>query len=191
MRRFVMPLVLSSCSASSPPPPPAKPASTVIEPAAIKPACASPEHRQFDFWIGDWDVAIRARKSPTSEEWGEAKGRQHIEAILGGCTISENFTADGPKEPWAGKSYSVWQPQLGKWRQTWVDDGGSFLAFTGGLEAGVMTLYGEPRTVKDVNFQMRMVFKNVTADALLWEWQRSTDEWKTSTVMMSIDYKRR
>ena len=45
--------------------------------------------------------------------------------------------------------------------------------------------------VKDVSFQMRMVFKNVTTDSLLWEWQRSTDEWKTSTVMMSIDYKRR
>ena len=191
MRRFVMPLLLSSCSASSPPP--AKPASAVVEPAstAIKPACASPEHRQFDFWIGDWDVSIRARKSPTSEVWGEAKGRQHIEAILGGCAIAEHFTAEGPEEPWAGKSYSSWQAPLGKWRQTWVDDGGSFLAFTGGLENGVMTLYGEPRTVKDVSFQMRMVFKNVTADSLLWEWQRSTDEWKTSTVMMSIDYKRR
>jgi hypothetical protein len=191
MRRFVMPLLLSSCSAPAPSPP-VKPAA-VVEPtsAVVKPACASPEHRQFDFWIGDWDVAIRARKSPTSDEWGEAKGRQRIEAILGGCAISENFSADGPKEPWAGKSYSSWQPQLGKWRQTWVDDGGSFLAFTGGVEDGVMTLYGEPRTVKDVSFQMRMVFKNVTADSLLWEWQRSADEWKTATVMMSIDYKRR
>jgi hypothetical protein len=35
------------------------------------------------------------------------------------------------------------------------------------------------------------VFKNITADSMLWEWQRSTDEWKSSTVMLSIDYKRR
>jgi hypothetical protein len=189
MHRIVIPLVLAGCSA--PASKPAAPPATPPTPPAIKPACASAEHRQFDFWIGDWDVTIRARKSPTSEEWGEAKGSQHIEAILGGCTISENFSADGPQEPWAGKSYSSWQPQLGKWRQTWVDDGGSYLAFTGGVEAGVMTLYGEPRTVKDVSFQMRMVFKNVTADSLLWEWQRSTDDWKTNTVMMAIDYKRR
>lgn len=199
MRRFVTPrllsvslsLLLSSCSAPASPP-----ASTPAQPptaaaVVISPTCASAEHRQFDFWIGDWDVAIRARKGPGSDEWGEGKGRQHIESILGGCAISENFTADGPQQAWAGKSYSSWQPQLGKWRQTWVDDGGSYLVFTGGLEAGAMTLYGEPRTVKDVSFQMRMVFKNVTADSLLWEWQRSTDEWKTSTVMMAIDYKRR
>jgi hypothetical protein len=159
---------------------------------AVKPACASAEHRQFDFWIGEWDVAIRARQSPTATTWGEAKGTQHIEAILGGCAIAEHFAAEGPAQPWAGKSYSAWQPQLGKWRQTWVDDGGSYIALTGGVENGVMTLYGEPRTGKDgTSFQMRMVFQNVTASSLLWEWQRSTDEWKTSTVMMAIDYKRR
>jgi hypothetical protein len=181
-------LLLAGCAASTPStstPAVAKPASVV------KPSCASAEHRQFDFWVGDWDVSIRARQSPTSEEWGEGKGTQHVESILGGCAIAENFSADGPGGAWAGKSYSMWQPQLGKWRQTWVDDGGSFLEFTGGVEAGAMTLYGAPRTVKDVSFQMRMVFKDVTADALHWEWQRSTDDWKTFVVMMTIDYQRR
>jgi hypothetical protein len=185
MRIFAL-LAIASCSAPVTPKPPVTPA-----PSAPKAACASAEHRQLDFWLGDWDVAIRARKAPGSDEWGEGKGTQHVEAILGGCAISESFSADGPQEPWAGKSYSVWQPQLGKWRQTWVDDAGSYLAFTGGLENGVMTLYGEPRTVKDVRFQMRMVFLNVTASSLHWEWQRSTDEWKTNTVMMAIDYTRR
>ncbi len=184
MRRTILPLVLTSCSAPAMRPPPA----TTL---ATKPACASPEHRQLDFWIGDWDVRIRARQSPSSDEWGEAKGTQHVESILDGCAIAEHFAADGPKEPWAGKSYSVWQPQLGKWRQTWVDDGGSYLAFTGGIENGVMTLYGEPRTVKDLSVQMRMVFMDVTLDMLRWEWQRSTDGWQTFTVMMTIDYKRR
>lgn len=45
--------------------------------------------------------------------------------------------------------------------------------------------------MKDVSFQMRMVFTGVTADALHWEWQRSTDDWKTFVVMRAIDYKRR
>jgi hypothetical protein len=182
--------LLVGCAASTPPP--AEPTPPAATPAsAVKPSCASAEHRQFDFWVGDWDVSIRARPSPTSDAWGDGKGTQHVESLLGGCVIAENFSADGPGGAWAGKSYSMWQPQLGKWRQTWVDDGGSFLAFTGGVESGVMTLYGEPRTVKDVRVQMRMVFKDVTPDSLHWEWQRSTDEWKTSIVMMAIDYKRR
>jgi len=162
-------------------------AGAAAKPAAPPPAqaCASPEHRQLDFWIGDWDVTIKTQGQ-------EARGRQHVEAILAGCAISESFSAEGPQQPWAGRSYSSWQPALGKWRQTWVDDSGGYLAFTGGVEQGTMTLYGEPRTGKDGKaFQMRMVFLDVTAAALRWEWQRSYDDWKTHMVMMTIDYQRR
>jgi hypothetical protein len=154
-------------------------------------ACASAEHRQFDFWIGDWDVTIRARTSPTSEEWGDGKGRQRIEAILGGCAISETFSADGPQQPWAGRSFSSWQATPGKWRQTWVDDQGGYIALTGGVENGVMTLYGEPREKAGKSIQMRMVFLDVKPASLRWEWQRTEDDWKSSVVMMRIDYARR
>jgi hypothetical protein len=180
--------VVLLCACSQPKPPPRAPA-----PAAptIVAACNTPEHRQFDFWIGDWDVRVRARTAPDKEDWGEAKGTQHIEALLGGCAIAEHFAADGPPAPWAGKSYSAFQPKLGKWRQTWVDDQGSYIALTGGVEAGVMTLYGEPRTANDKTIQMRMVFQNVTKSSLHWEWQRTEDNWATSVAMMTIDYRRR
>ena len=180
MRSVLVLLVLSSCVPASRPPP-----------ATIKPACASAEHRQLDFWIGQWDVTVRARQSPTSESWAEAHGTQRVEAILGGCAIAEYFAAEGPQAPWAGRSYSVWQAPAGKWRQTWVDDSGNYLAFTGGLENGIMTLYGEPRTVDGATVQMRMVFRNVMPDSLRWEWQRSTDVWQTHTLMMTISYQRR
>jgi hypothetical protein len=150
-------------------------------------ACATPEHRQLDFWIGDWDVSVRARSAPDKDEWAEAKGTQHIESILGGCAIAESFAAEGPGQPWAGRSYSSWQPAEKRWRQTWVDDGGSYLAFTGGLEGGTMALYGEPRAGK----QMRMVWLDVKPDALRWEWQRSTDGAKSWKPMMIIEYRRR
>jgi hypothetical protein len=177
--------LLAACSA------PAKPGPTT-PPAPAAKACASAEHRQFEFWVGDWDVTVRARQSPTSETWGEAKGRQRIESILGGCAIAEHFSAEGPQTPWAGKSYSSWQPAAGKWRQTWVDDQGGYIALTGGVEAGVMTLYGEPRPTPDgKQLQMRMVFLDVTPRWLRWEWQRSEDGWQTSVVMMRIDYVRR
>ena len=179
------PLLLAYACSKPTAPPVAKPSA---KPSA---ACTTPEHRQLDFWIGTWDVRIRARSAPDKDEWGEANGTQSIESILGGCAISEHFTAEGPQQPWAGKSYSMWQPKLGKWRQSWVDDGGNFIALTGGFEAGVMTLYGEPRTVADKTIQMRMVWKDVTRDSLLWEWQRTVDNWATTTVMMRIDYKRR
>ena len=162
-------------------------------PAASAPskACAAPEYRQFDFWIGDWDLVVHARSSPTSDQWAEARGHQHVEAILGGCAIAEHFAADGPQAPWAGASYSSWQPSSSQWRQTWVDDSGGYLAFRGGMEHGAMTLYGEPREVNGEHVQMRMVFLDVAPAALRWEWQRTTDAWETSTVMIAIDYTRK
>ena len=117
-------------------------------------------------------------------------GLLQIEAILGGCAISENFTADGPGVPWAGKSYSVWQPALAKWRQTWVDDQGGYLAFTGGVEDGVMALYGEPRQKDGKEIRMRMVFLDVTPTSMRWEWQRTVDGGATWEPQMVIDYAR-
>jgi hypothetical protein len=180
-------LSASGCAgapAGAPAPPPPPPA------GSASPACASPEHRQLDFWIGDWDLVVRDRKAPDVDAWQEARATQHVEAAYGGCVIAERFAADGPGTPWAGASYSAWQPALGTWHQTWVDDQGSYLAFTGGLEAGVMTLYGEPSTKDGKQVQMRMVFLDVTADALRWEWQRSVDGGAWSPAMI-IEYRRR
>jgi hypothetical protein len=161
----------------------------LASPAPPKP-CAGPEHRQFDFWVGEWDLKVRARSAPDKDEWGEATATQKIESILGGCSIAEHFAADGPGVPWAGKSYSSWQPGLKKWRQTWVDDQGSYIALTGGIEDGVMTLYGEPRTRDGKTVLMRMVFLDVKKDSLRWEWQRQADG-KTWQPMMIIEYRRR
>ena len=44
-----------------------------------KPApCVASEYRQFDFWIGDWDVTVLN---------GKAAGTNLIKPILGGCVL--------------------------------------------------------------------------------------------------------
>jgi hypothetical protein len=35
-----------------------------------------------------------------------------------------------------------------------------------------------------------IVFRDVTAGALRWEWQRPEDNWATAAPMMTIDYRR-
>jgi len=189
--RFFAVVVTALAGCTPPPTVPRSPTQTpVASPVKPSPACATPEHRQFDFWVGDWDVVVQARATPEGP-WGEAKGRQHVESILGGCAIAETFSADGPGTPWNGRSYSSWQAPLGTWRQTWVDDSGGYLAFTGTLVNGVMTLVGESRKQGDKTVQMRMVFSDITPRSLHWEWQRTDDDWKTSSAMMKIAYTRR
>jgi hypothetical protein len=180
MRRLVV--LLAACAQP-------RPAAYVASLPPSSQVCQTPEHRQLDFWLGDWNVVIHARNTPTGA-MSEANGRQHIEAVLGGCAIAETFAAGGPGPAWAGRSFSSWQPGAGKWRQTWVDDQGSYLAFTGGLERGAMTLYGEPRDTEGKTVQMRMIFLDVRPNSIRWEWQRSEDGWKSSTTMMRIDYTR-
>jgi len=191
MRRLAL-LVCSACATRGPAAPTPMAASGVVAAAgAAKPSnCTGSEFHQFDFWIGDWDLVVHARTTPSGNKWADARGHQHVEAILGGCAIAEHFTADGPPKPWAGASYSAWQPQLARWRQTWVDDRGGYIALDGGIEHGVMTLYGEPRDVDGLHIQMRMVFRDVTADTLRWEWQRTEDNWETAISMIIVDYRR-
>ena len=57
-------------------------AAAQMPPAAPTP-CATPAHRQFDFWIGEWEV---------SKSDGTPAGRSRIESILEACVISENWT---------------------------------------------------------------------------------------------------
>jgi hypothetical protein len=90
----------------------------VISPAATVPGAASnadPAFHRIDFWIGDWKVYDATT--------GRLDGTNHVEKILRGCAVSENWTeADGSGE---GKSLFYYNPANGKWRQVWVTSAGT------------------------------------------------------------------
>jgi Protein of unknown function (DUF1579) len=155
-----------------------------------KPQCSTPEHRQMDFWLGDWDALVRSPKAPGSEEWLEARGSNHITRGDNGCSVVEDFHAAGPSQPWTGRSVSQFSPRQGKWRQTWVDESNAYLAFTGGPEGKDFALYGEAFAQKGVERQMRMVFSNIRADAFSWRWEATTDGGKTWSPQILIEYTR-
>ena len=101
----------------------------------------------------------------------------------------ENFTTAGDA-PFQGRSLSVYHAGSGMWKQTWVDNSGGFLDFEGQFEGDRMIL--SRKAVKDgKNFIQRMVFYNIAADSLDWNWERSFDEGKTWEVLWKIHYQRR
>jgi hypothetical protein len=139
--------------------------------------------RPFDFWLGDWDVA-----------WGDdQRGRNRIEAILDGAVILEQF--DGtPGTPLRGMSVSVYHAPSGQWRQAWVDNQGGYWAFTGGFAEGCMVLATDdaargPDDGRPV--RLRMVWHNITPDALDWRWERSDDGGQTWKTLWQLRYTRR
>jgi len=145
-----------------------------------KPApCSAPEARQLDFWVGDWNLT-----------WKGGTGTNHVRSILGGCVIEENFTeADSAGTGLVGHSYSVYDAVHKIWKQTWVDNQGAYLDFTGGTEGDTM-VFSRHAERKGKRFQQRMVFSNITHDALDWSWDRSDDDGKTWKPMWVIHYAR-
>lgn len=99
------------------------------QPAPAPPAgCGTPEHRQFDFWVGEWNV--------TTPD-GQLAGTSRIEAVLGGCALLEHWTGS---RGLAGKSLTLYVAADKQWNQTWVDGAGNRLVFTGGLDGARMVL---------------------------------------------------
>lgn len=90
--------------------------------------CSSPEYRQFDFWIGDWEV---------KDASGKVVGFNKILPILDGCALSENWSSVSGNP---GVSYNFYDKEKGLWHQTWIDNNGGALYLDGGLIDGVMVL---------------------------------------------------
>ena len=88
--------------------------------------CSAPEAKQFDFWLGDWDVF-----TPD----GKLAGTNRI-ARLYGCALHESWA--NPKVQ--GQSFNVFDADRGVWHQTWVDSSGSLLVIEGAFRNGAMTL---------------------------------------------------
>ena len=94
--------------------------------------CDTPERRQFDFWVGRWQV------SPTGSR--KVVATSLIERLYGGCAIRENWMPIGA--PQDGGSLSSYVRGERVWKQSWVDSSGSRAEFTGGWNGQSMVLTG-------------------------------------------------
>jgi hypothetical protein len=90
-----------------------------------------------------------------------------------------------------GRSLSIFDTISGKWKQTWVDNEGGYLDFTGEFRDGQMILAREAMRRNGQTVLQRMVFKNITPNELDWSWEASTDGGKTWQVNWPIHYKRK
>ena len=143
--------------------------------------CSSPEAKQFDFWIGEWDLTWQDKDGNT------LTGSNSISKILNSCVIEENFTGG----EFIGKSFSVYNPVKKLWQQTWVDNEGSYLEFAGGFEDGKMILFREITTKENKKIKQRMIFYNISENQLDWNWEKSTDNGKTWQLAWKIHYTRK
>ncbi|MBA3565160.1 MAG: tetratricopeptide repeat protein [Gammaproteobacteria bacterium] len=89
-----------------------------------------PKHREFDFWIGEWDVADAS---------GTPQGENSITKQESGCVLVEKWTSLGGS---GGMSINFYDPGMQQWVQQWVSANGGFINIVGGVEDGSMVLVG-------------------------------------------------
>jgi hypothetical protein len=89
------------------------------------------ENRQFDFWVGRWEVAGAS---------GAPAGTNIVRWRADGCVVEENWTDTSGGR---GRSLNMYDDDTGQWHQTWVSafDTGH-IRMAGELVDGVMMLDG-------------------------------------------------
>lgn len=146
-------------------------------------APAPKEASQFDFWLGNWKCTGEAVAADGTRSKTEAENE--IKKILGGKVVEENFTMGS----FVGRSHSVYDATAGLWRQTWVDNSGSYIALTGKFEDGTMTLTTIPSVATPKRVQ-RMVFSKISKESFEWDWETSTDNGETWSLSWHLRYTR-
>lgn len=150
--------------------------------AAAWPCRADPVSRQFDFWVGDWDVFVN----------GALAGRNTVEPMLGDCTLLENWTSAGNRE---GKSFnwvdrsSFREPQ---WRQLWIADQGTTLDYySGSYSDGAMRFEGHTMSPTGDSIPQKLRFENIAPDTVRQVFEQSNDGGATWVVTFDGLYIRR
>jgi hypothetical protein len=132
-----------------------------------RPSDTASPYREFDFFIGDWDVEDKA---------GNPVGTSHVERILGGCVLLETWRGSGGGE---GRSESSYNPGLRHWQQYWTDGQGLPIFFSGHMEEGELRLQADSATRNGAQVMRRATFSRTPAGGVRQLNEASDDRGRT------------
>jgi Protein of unknown function (DUF1579) len=146
--------------------------------------CSAPEHRQFDFWIGEWDVVPNpATPQPGTPPPGSRPASNVVEKAHRGCVVIENWD---DRQGGTGQSFNIYDRVRKQWHQTWVDSNGGLHEYWGELKDGKMVFVGDVPLPAGARFQgrhtIRLSFTPMGADKVrqFSEALNSDGTWSTS-----------
>jgi len=91
--------------------------------------CSSENYKQFDFWVGNWEVFDAENK---------LIGTNNVVRTPNACAIQENW--ESKTSPNKGTSYNYFNNSDKKWHQVWIDNSGFILNLEGNFIDGKMVL---------------------------------------------------
>ncbi len=139
--------------------------------------CAAPAYRQFDFWLGTWDVTAPS---------GGLAGSNHIEKAADGCALVERWTGTRGGR---GTSLNFYETATKQWHQVWVDNEGEVLRLSGGIEQGKMVLSGVSSSNGET--RQRITWTPISPGRVRQVWEVSEDGGHTWKAVFDGQYTRR
>lgn len=170
MRRFVLALALAAlpalAHAQTPPP---------------SPTCAAPEHRAFDFWIGEWDAYVTGTEN--------LAGRSTIASEHAGCVITEHWRSE--RVPYSGRSLNIYDRETGHWEQFWTDTTGEVTHFVGNpIANGMVLVDAANRTAGQAEAQHTRMTFTANPDGSVRQFGETSPDGQTWTPSYDFTYRR-
>jgi len=138
-----------------------------------RPCMYDEKTKEFDFWVGSWDV--RPRLAPLNPP-----ARSDITKTNEGCVVHESWHGLGN----SGESYNIYDRSRQKWFQYWVDNFGGLHEYAGVYSDNAMRYEGTtpagPGTPGRV--ATRLTFFKIAADTVrqFSESQQPNGTWSTN-----------
>jgi hypothetical protein len=136
--------------------------------------CNTPEYRQFDFWVGDWNVEAAASPGSVSHN--------RISLINDGCTLREEYETP---QGYVGTSLNFYDARRKAWHQTWIDNQGGGLVLEGAFRDGAMVLQSEPGADGAIQ---RITWTTLPGGRVRQHWESSADSGKSWTTAFDGTY---
>ena len=150
-------------------------------PPASPPGCTDEVHRQFDFWLGTWDV------TPAGQD--EATAVNRITAEHGGCVVLEQYEHGA----FTGMSINFYDAARETWHQSWMSNTGGAVYLEGGLnDDGEMVLTDRDLPVAETSGTInRVTWTPLAPGEVRQHWQQSQDGGETWSTAFDGHYRRR
>ena len=170
-------LIVAAAAAATPEQ--AAPSSSLSKNPPPSDLCDTPGHRQFDFWVGRWNV----HRADTDQ----LVARSVIQKVYRGCAVQENWM---PLDGAGGGSLNSYRPKINEWRQFWTDAANEVHDYTGAWDGQRMLFTGT--SVNETGGQriLRMTFERLRDGNVVQTGYESPDEGKSWETRYRLVYRR-
>lgn len=144
------------------------------------PCAVDPKQREFDFWIGEWDVFQNGTH--------QIVGHSVVQKVSGECALLENW--ESARATNSGKSLNYFDVQNKSWEQDWIGSIGGAQRYLNGIyrDSAMRFTYESINNEKKVTGNL--IFYNMGPDKVR-QFQDVSEDGKTFTTSYDFIYIRK